>query len=121
MTTTTKTRQPQGVPFAKGYDPRREGNGRKPYADLRELLEKSVTSADIVKMLQQEVSKGNVRALQEIFKVCGLYDTSVLRIENGDDHIVLRFTDAEPNTDMLNAAKERLVKKQAEADRWSFE
>lgn len=82
------------VSFRKGYDPRREGNGRKPYADLISALSEKISAEEIASILADEARKGNIRALQEIFRIVGAYAQEAAA--GMDDHIVLRFTDAEP-------------------------
>lgn len=92
---TKQQRNTSGLkPFERGYDPRREGNGRKPYADLREAIQASITTDDIVKVLKDQIEKGNIKALQELFKLCGLNNTSVLQIQStgSEGDITLRTT-----------------------------
>jgi hypothetical protein len=83
------------VSFRKGYDPRREGNGRKPYADLIPTLSEKISAEEIASILADEARKGNIRALQEIFRIVGAYAQEGSAAA-ADEHIVLRFTDAEP-------------------------
>jgi hypothetical protein len=84
-------------PFAKGYDKRRDGSGRKPYVDIRERLEKVITTEDIVAMLHEIAKKGDIRALQEIFKICGTYAPIETKSEI-EEVITLEFTNANPDS-----------------------
>ena len=88
----------KATPFKPGHDPRREGSGRKPYVDIRERLETAITTEDIVQMLSDIAKKGDIRALQEIFKICGTYAPVETKTEV-EEVIKLEFTNAQTNTD----------------------
>jgi len=88
----------KGIPFKPGHDPRRDGSGRKPYVDIRERLETAITTDDIVRMLSDIAKKGDIRALQEIFKICGTYAPIETKTEV-EEVIKLEFTNAQTNTD----------------------
>lgn len=55
-------------PFKKGYDKRREGNGRKKWPDLKEAIEDIDGDGlkSVLKALHTQAKNGNVRAIQEI-------------------------------------------------------
>jgi hypothetical protein len=81
--------------FSKGYDPRRKGNGRKPYVHLRDAIAESIKVGDVVEVLNKIlIEKEDIRAIQELCKIMGWYAPAEQKITT-DDHIVLRFTDAE--------------------------
>lgn len=69
-------------PFKKGFDERREGNGRKSWPDLKEAIEKNGDLDDVLKALYKQAQKGNVKAIQEIFD--RYYGKSGQKIELGN-------------------------------------
>jgi|694.fasta_scaffold113464_4 hypothetical protein len=81
-------------PFKKGHDERREGNGRKAYADLREKIEAGISTDEIVNFIKGRLQAGDIRALQEVFKVCGIYSFAN-EVSTDDEVIELRFVAAE--------------------------
>ena len=86
---------PQNLkPFKKGGDPRQKGNGRKPYVHLRDAIAASIEVGDVVEVLKRIIKKDDIRAVQELCKIMGWYAPAEQKITT-DDHIVLRFTDAE--------------------------
>ena len=85
---------PQNLkPFKKGHDERR-GKGFKPYVHLRDAIAESVEIGDVVEALQRIMAKDDIRAVSEMCKIMGWYAPAEQKITT-DDHIVLRFTDAE--------------------------
>lgn len=85
---------PQNLkPFKKGGDPR-QGRGPKPYVHLRDAIAESVEVGDVVEVLKRILKKDDIRAVSEMCKIMGWYAPAEQKITT-DDHIVLRFTDAE--------------------------
>lgn len=82
-------------PFKKGFDERRHRGGTKPYVHLRDAIADSIKVGDVVDVLNKILKeKEDIRAIQELCKIMGWYAPAEQKITT-DDHIVLRFTDAE--------------------------
>jgi hypothetical protein len=119
----THKRNTSGLkPFQKGYDARREGNGRKPFADLREVLQGAITTGDIADMLKAELAKGNIRALQEVLKISGFYDVATLQVENkiAGGCITFKHTTSGGDEEDVLHAQELMRKTREEESRWNF-
>jgi hypothetical protein len=82
-------------PFKKGFDERRHRGGTKPYVHLRDAIAESIKVGDVVEVLNKIlIEKEDIRAIQELCKIMGWYAPAEQKITT-DDHIILRFTDAE--------------------------
>lgn len=92
------------------------------------MLDAEIPTEQIVQILKDELEKGGtsaIKALQEIFKVCGTYDTTSLKVQQDMAHnkVVLTlggYGNTDDFFDEPEAVLDNLKKDRKQAEMFSF-